>query len=135
MNESSSIILFDGVCKLCNGWVRFIIRFDKSYQFKLCSVQSKRGQELLKRYHYPQDHFNTMLLIKDNNAYEKSKAFLLIMKQLGFPFFILYIFKLLPKGIRDGLYNCVAQHRYQWFGKYESCPINFSIDKKRFLCD
>ena len=132
MNKPS-IILFDGVCNLCNGWARFIMRFDKSYKFKLCSVQSEKGQELLKQYHYPQDHFDTMLLIKDSHAYEKSQAFLLIMKQLGFPFSGFYIFKLMPEIIRNWCYDRIAQNRYQWFGKYESCPIDCEIDEKRFL--
>ena len=133
MNKTSPVILFDGVCKLCNGWARFIMRVDKSYQFKLCSVQSEKGQELLKQYHYPQDHFDTMLLIMDNHPYEKSLAFLLIMKNLRVPFSLFYIFRVIPGFIRDWCYDRIAQNRYKLFGKYPSCPIDFSIDEKRFL--
>ena len=127
------IILFDGVCKLCNGWAKFLMRVDKNYQFKLCAVQSETGQALLKQHGYPQDHFDTMLLILDGRAYQKSLAFLLIMKNLGMPYSLLYIFKLLPGFIRDWCYDRIALNRYRLFGKYESCPINFSLDEKRFL--
>ena len=130
---NSPIILFDGVCKLCNGWAKFIMRVDKGYQFKLCAVQSEAGQALLKQYGYPQDYFHTMLLILDGRAYQKSLAFLLIMKNLGLPYSIFYIFKLLPGFIRDWCYDRIALNRYWLFGKYESCPINFELDEKRFL--
>lgn len=137
MNSSpgrhSSIILFDGVCKLCNGWAKFIMRVDKTYQFKLCPVQSETGQALLKQYGYPQDHFDTMLLILDGRAYQKSMAFLLIMKYLGLPYSLFHIFKWVPEFIRDGCYDRIARNRYRLFGKYDVCPINFSLDEKRFL--
>jgi predicted DCC family thiol-disulfide oxidoreductase YuxK len=127
------IILFDGVCKLCNGWAKFIMRVDKDYRFKLCSVQSEQGQALLREYGYPQDHFETMLLIADGNAYQKSWAFLFIMKKLGLPFSLLYVLKFIPAFIRDWCYDRIALNRYRLFGKYESCPINFDLDEKRFL--
>lgn len=132
-NIQSPIILFDGVCKLCNGWAKFIMRVDNNYQFKLCAVQSEAGQALLKQYGYPQDHFDTMLLILDGRAYQKSMAFLLIMKNLGMPYSLFYVFKLLPGFIRDWCYDRIARNRYQLFGKYDACPINFSLDEKRFL--
>lgn len=131
--HSHPVILFDGVCKLCNGWAKFIMRVDKGYQFKLCSVQSEKGQELLRQYGYPQDYFETMLLIADGQAYQKSLAFLLIMKKLGLPFSLLYVLKFIPAFIRDWGYDRIALNRYRLFGKYQSCPINFSLDEKRFL--
>lgn len=130
---NSPIILFDGVCRLCNGWAKFIMRVDKDYRFKLCAVQSEAGQLLLKQYGYPQDYFDTMLLILDGRSYQKSLAFLLIVKRLGFPYSLLLIFKLLPAFIRDWCYDRIAKNRYQLFGRHEVCPINFSLDEKRFL--
>ena len=64
INPDDQIIMFDGVCKLCNGWSRFIIRFDTNKKFKLCAVQSDAGQEILKRFGYPTDYFETMLLVQ-----------------------------------------------------------------------
>lgn len=75
------VILFDGVCRLCNGWAKWIIKVDKSYQFKLCSVQSETGQALLSRLGYPTDKFDTMLVIVNGQVYEKSDAFFSIMKK------------------------------------------------------
>ena len=127
------VILFDGVCRLCNGWAKWIMKVDKSYQFKLCSVQSETGQALLSRLGYPTDKFDTMLVIANGQVYEKSDAFFSIMKKIGFPYNLLLVVKIVPKFIRDWLYDRIALNRYRWFGQYESCPINFSMDEKRFL--
>jgi predicted DCC family thiol-disulfide oxidoreductase YuxK len=131
--RDEQVILFDGVCRLCNGWAQWIIKIDKSYQLKLCSVQSEAGQALLRHLGYPTDKFDTMVVIANQQVYEKSDAFFVIMKRLGFPYRLLLIGKIMPKFIRNWLYDRIAQNRYRWFGQYESCPIDFSIDEKRFL--
>ena len=78
VSADDQIIMFDGVCKLCNGWSRFIIRFDTQKKFKLCAVQSDEGQAILKWFGYPTDFYETMLLIQGNRALEKSDSFLAI---------------------------------------------------------
>ncbi len=127
------VILFDGVCRLCNGWAKWIMKVDTGYQFKLCSVQSEIGQALLMHLGCSTDRFETMLVIANNQVYTKGDAFFSIMKKIGFPYNLLLVLKIVPKFIRDWLYDRIALNRYRWFGQYESCPINFSMDEKRFL--
>ena len=131
--REDQVILFDGVCRLCNGWAKWIMKVDKSYQLKLCSVQSKTGQALLKHLGYPTDRFDTMLVIANGQVYEKGDAFFSIMKKLGFPYRLLLIGRWVPKFIRDWLYDRIAQNRYRWFVQYDVCPIDFAIDEKRFF--
>jgi predicted DCC family thiol-disulfide oxidoreductase YuxK len=132
LNEDQ-VILFDGVCRLCNGWAKWMMKVDVKYQFKLASVQSEAGQALLAHLGYSTDRFDTMLVIIEKRVYEKGDAFFAIMKKLGFPYKLLLVCKIIPKSIRDWVYDRIALNRYNWFGKYNSCPINFSIDEKRFL--
>jgi predicted DCC family thiol-disulfide oxidoreductase YuxK len=131
--QEDQVILFDGICKLCNGWAKWIMKVDKSYQFKLCSVQSETGQTLLARLGYPTDKFDTMLVIANGQVYEKGDAFFSIMNKMGFPYNLLLVGKIVPKFIRDWLYDRIATNRYRWFGQYDACPINFSVDERRFL--
>jgi predicted DCC family thiol-disulfide oxidoreductase YuxK len=133
VNAGDQIILFDAVCKLCNRWSRFIIRFDKKHQFKLCSVQSEQGQAILQWFGYPLDEFETMLLIQGGQAITKSNAFFAIVKQLPFPWPLLTVFKILPQPLRDWCYDRIALNRYKLFGKYESCVLATADHERRFL--
>lgn len=133
VNEGDQIILFDGVCKLCNGWTRFIIRFDKHKRFKLCAVQSEEGQAILRWFGYPTDYFETMLLVQGNRAIGRSDSFLAVMAQLPFPWNLLRVLKLLPKGFRDWFYDRIALNRYRLFGKYNVCLLAAADHENRFL--
>lgn len=127
------VILFDGVCKLCNFWSQFIIKVDKKQYFKLCSVQSPEGQSILKHFNRPTQHFDTMLYVEAERCFDKSDAFLNIVNKLGFPWRIFYIFKILPKGLRNWLYDRVALNRYTLFGKYDTCMLPTKDNENRFL--
>jgi len=133
VNPDDQIIMFDGVCKLCNGWSRFIIRFDTHKKFKLCAVQSDEGQAILKWFGYPIDEFETMLLVKGNRVLEKSDSFLAIAGQLPFPWSMVRVFKLLPRSLRDWCYDRIALNRYKLFGKYELCILATADHEGRFL--
>ena len=133
LTHDDQVILFDGVCKLCNRWSRFIIRFDTAHKFKLCSVQSPQGQAILQWFGYPLDHFETMLLIRDNQAITKGDAFLDIVRQLPFPWPALYIANILPRSLRDWCYDRIALNRYQLFGKYDVCLLPTADHDRRFL--
>lgn len=133
MGENDRVILFDGVCKLCNSWSKFIIKYDKQCRFKLCSVQSPQGQDILSFFAMPTDHFDTMLYVEGNQSFDKSDAFLNVVKQLGFAWSLLYLFKLVPRGIRNWLYDRIALNRYRLFGKYESCMLPSKENEHRFL--
>lgn len=133
VGESDQIIMFDGVCKLCNGWSRFIIRFDSHRAFRLCSMQSEEGQAILRWFGYPAEDFETMLLIQGNKALEKSDSFLAIVSQLPFPWRLIGIFRYLPKHLRDWSYDRIALNRYKLFGRYEVCLLATPDHAARFL--
>lgn len=133
VGENDQIIMFDGVCKLCNGWSRFIIRFDAHRVFRLCSMQSEEGQAILRWFGYPTENFETMLLIQGNKALEKSDSFLAIVSQLPFPWRLIGIFRYLPKRLRDWCYDRIALNRYKLFGRYEVCLLATPDHAARFL--
>lgn len=130
--SSDKVILFDEECILCNGWCKFIIQHDKEFLFKLTSMQSKKGQEILCFLNKNREHFDTMFLINNNQIYEKSTAVLEIVKTLPFPIRLLSIFKVIPSFFRDYLYNLIALNRYKLFGKTNECVL---VEKEpdRFL--
>lgn len=133
VNPGDQIIMFDGVCKLCNGWSRFIIRFDAHKKFKLCAVQSDEGQVILKWFGYPTTFYDTMLLVQDNRVLEKSDSFLAILGQLPFPWNLLSALKVFPKIFRDWFYDRIALNRYQIFGKYDVCILVTADHEAQFL--
>jgi predicted DCC family thiol-disulfide oxidoreductase YuxK len=123
ISPDEQVILFDGVCKLCNSWSRFIIRFDTAKKFKLCAVQSDEGKAILDWFGYPTDFYETMLLIQGDRALEKSDSFLAITEQLPFPWSLTQILKIIPKNLRDWFYDRFALNRYTTFGKYDICIL------------
>lgn len=130
---SDRVILFDGVCRLCNGWSRFIIRYDKAHRFRLAHIQSEAGQAILRHFGLPTDRFDTMLYIEDGHLFEKSDAFLRIVVQLGWPWRTLGALGVVPQHLRDLLYDSIARNRYRLFGRYVSCKPPQPDHERRFL--
>jgi predicted DCC family thiol-disulfide oxidoreductase YuxK len=114
------IVLFDGLCNLCNRSVQFIIRHDKRNKFVFASLQSEVAQKLLSEIHVNAS-LETIVLIKGNKHFEKSDAVLEIAKNLSGVWPVLYVFKIIPRVARDIIYDSVAKRRYAWFGKHNSC--------------
>jgi predicted DCC family thiol-disulfide oxidoreductase YuxK len=133
MVENSKVILFDGVCKLCNAWSRFIIRYDRNQIFKLASVQSKEGQLILQHFNMPTDYFDTMLYIEGNRSFKKSDAFIEIVNHLNQPWKAFFLLRIFPKCFRDWCYDRIALNRYSLFGKYDQCLLPKLDHEKRFL--
>ncbi len=133
MGKDDKVILFDGVCKLCNAWSRFIIKNDNQHIFKLSSVQSKEGQAILQHFSMPIDYFDTMLYVDGMEKYEKSDAFLEIMKQLNAPWRFFLILGIVPRPLRNWLYDRIALNRYKLFGKYDQCLLPAPDHESRFL--
>lgn len=131
--EKNKIVLFDGVCNLCNSSVQFIIKRDKKKQFRFASLQGNYGQAFLKKYNLPADNFNSFILLEDDKVYTRSTGALRMLKHLGGGWNMFYGFIILPKFIRDGVYNWVARNRYKWFGKRDECMIPTRDLKERFL--
>lgn len=133
IQASDKVILFDGVCKLCNAWSNFIIKHDKKHYFKLCSVQSPEGQAILAHFNLPTTSFESMLYVEKGEFYQKSEAFLKIVRLLGFPWNMASIFKLIPRIINDYLYDRVALNRYRLFGRYDVCTLALPDHDNRYL--
>lgn len=127
------VILFDGVCNLCNGSVLFIIKRDPKSKFYFAALQSDVGSSQLKKFGLPPAELNSVLLIKAGKLYQKSNAALEIAKHLSGLWPALYILKIVPSFLRDGVYSWIARNRYHWFGKKEACMIPTPELKSRFL--
>lgn len=130
---NQSIILFDGVCKFCHASVQFVIKRDSKNQFVFCPIQSPRGQELLKQYGLIDSGLTSMILLQNNKVYRKSSAALHIAKQIRMPWPLLFGFIIVPGIIRDKVYDFIGSHRYQWFGKYDSCWVPDDESRKKFI--
>ncbi len=134
MKENKKIILFDGVCNLCNGSVQFVIKRDKKDIFRYAAIQSEIGQQLITERHIDTRQVDSIILIEPGVAYfTKSDAALEIAGELGGLWKVTSIFKWIPKSIRDVIYDFVARNRYKWFGKQESCMIPTPELKAKFL--
>lgn len=131
--KQSSIILFDGVCNLCNSSVQFVIKHDKDKKFMFASLQSTAGQLLLKQFDLPLQDFNSFILIENEKVFFKSTAALMVAKHLKGAVKLLYGFIVVPPFIRNGAYNFIAKNRYKWFGKKDSCILPTPELKARFL--
>lgn len=133
MNKEHGIILFDGVCNLCNGTVQFILKRDPKGYFQFASLQSDAGQELLKKYNLPTEVFNSFVLIENDKAYLQSTGALRVARRLNAAWPMLYGFIIVPAFIRNFFYNLISKNRYRWFGKKEECMLPLPEWKGRFL--
>ncbi len=127
------VILFDGVCNLCNGSVEFIINRDRMGEFRFASLQSDTAKHLISKLDIPNDTMDSIILVENNKQYFKSSAVLHICRKLGGLWPLLYIFILVPVSIRDYFYDIVARNRYRWFGKRENCMVPSKELESRFL--
>lgn len=127
------IIVFDGVCNLCDRSVQFVIRHDHAGIFKFASLQSRAGRELLLKFGLDPHAVNTFLLVENNMAYVRSEAALRIAKRLSWPWRMLPICRVVPRPLRDRVYDFIARHRYRWFGKREACMVPTQALRGRFL--
>jgi len=127
-----NIILFDGVCNLCNNMVSFLIKYDKNNIFHFAAMQTKAGENIIQEYRVLNDR-KSVILIKEGVVLYQSDAIIEIAKQVtGWPSILKYGF-LFPKFLRDGIYDLIAKNRYYLFGKKESCSIPSEKDSKRFI--
>ena len=115
------LILFDGICGWCTGWVRFLIHHDTQKRLQFAPLQSPLGQQQLEKYHLSQENFSTFVVIAPDGYFTKSTAALRIMRHLGGRWRILYAFILIPQSLRDGVYDLIARYRYQLRGKLTAC--------------
>ena len=133
VDNGKGIVLFDGVCHLCDGAVRFILKRERAAELKFAPLQSDSGKSLLQKYGYPSGYLDGLILIENNRAHDRSSACLRIAGKLSFPWNLLFPLLIIPKPLRDFIYGIIASARYRWFGKKESCSLPQGEDQARFL--
>ena len=134
MNKKAhKIVLFDGVCNLCNNSVQFIIKRDSKDRFRFAALQEEAGKALIATYNIDTSKVDSIILIENDKAYVKSTAGLRIAKSLHGAWPLLYGFMLVPNFIRNWVYDYIAKNRYKWYGKQEACMIPTPELKAKFL--
>lgn len=127
------ILLFDGVCNLCQGSIQFVIRFDPKDRFRFAPLQSDTAKRLLLHYEVEDNQLSSVILIYQNRIYRKSKAALYTLKLLRFPWPLFFIFIIIPHIISDKVYDFIGNHRYIWFGKKNHCWLPNKTLENKFL--
>jgi predicted DCC family thiol-disulfide oxidoreductase YuxK len=132
--ENEGVILFDGVCNLCNAWVRFVIARDPSARFVFAPLQSDSSREMLRRFGTrPDMDLRSVIVISGGKVYDRSTAILSVIRRLGGAWKLLYALIVLPRPLRDSLYDWIARRRYGWFGVMTRCPLPTPAMRARFV--
>lgn len=127
------VVLFDGVCNLCNGTVQFLIRKDRQKKLRFASLQGEFGQRILHDAGLQKTDYASFLFLDNGNIYTHSTGALRVLSHLGGGWKILSCLRVVPRFIRDGVYHFIARNRYRWFGKRESCMVPDEGVRERFL--
>ena len=132
--KNKKIILFDGICNLCNSAVTIVIKQDKKNKFLFAAIQSKKGKEIVDYLEIDIAKIDSIILYEPGVSYEvKSTAAIKIMNDFGQFWQLTKLLWILPKGFRNQVYDFIAKNRYKWFGKKESCMIPTNDLKEKFL--
>lgn len=127
------IVLFDGICNLCNGVVDFLIRKDKNDRLRFSALQSETGKAILKKFHLEGTAGQSVIFIDKGKVWRKSNAFCYIMKALPGGWKLFYYIIIVPEFIRDGVYEFISHHRHKWFGTRDTCRTPTPDERKKFL--
>jgi predicted DCC family thiol-disulfide oxidoreductase YuxK len=127
------VVLFDGVCNFCNNSINFIIKRDNKNLLKFAALQSEAGAQLMEQYGLEALNLQSFIFIEKGKAYDRSTAALKVCKYLGAAWPLFYGFIIVPKFIRDGLYNLIAKNRYKWFGVKSECMVPSAEVRAKFL--
>lgn len=138
MNKTSAtlpenIVIFDGVCNLCEFSVNFIFEHDAAGQFYFTPAQSPLGSSLLKQFGINTERLDTVVLVRSGQAFTRSTAAIEIAARLDLPWNLLTVFQAVPEPLRDMMYDWIAQNRYQLFGKKDACMLPSEALRKRFI--
>lgn len=134
LDKNQKLILFDGVCNLCDASVQYVIKHDKNDVFRYTALQSEVGQFIIKKFNVDTSKTDSILLYSpENTIFYKSTAALKIASKLGFPRNLMAIFLIVPTFIRNFVYDFIAKNRYKWYGKKEECMIPLPELKSKFL--
>lgn len=133
MIENKSVILFDGVCNLCNASIDFIIKRDKKDQFRVGALQEAAGKDLLSKFEVNPEYLDSLVLIESEEIFFRSTAALKISRNLSGLWPIFYGLIILPVGFRDRIYDWIGKNRYRWFGKKNTCRLPTPEERAKFL--
>jgi predicted DCC family thiol-disulfide oxidoreductase YuxK len=133
MNTQEPVVLFDGVCNFCNGTINFLIRMDKQARLRFAPLQSQSGKALLERHQLPGDFIGSFILVEKSKVYQKSTASLKLLPYLSWYWQWARLGWIVPRFLRDCVYDLIARNRYKWFGKKEACMIPSPEVRSRFL--
>lgn len=132
-SDDRPIIVFDGYCALCSGWVNFVLKHDKAASYRLLSAQSELGQAIYIHYGMDSRDFESNILMSEGLVWFKSEGSIRMAEGLGFPWRMVAILRVLPLAWRDALYSFIARHRFTWFGRRNTCYLPAAEYQKRFL--
>ncbi|MGY6744951.1 MAG: thiol-disulfide oxidoreductase DCC family protein [Cecembia sp.] len=135
VQDQYDIVLFDGVCNLCNNAVDFIMQRDKKRQFKVGALQDEHVKKMLKSYEINEEYLDSLVLIRKDQVFYKSRAALEISRKLNALWPLFYGFIIIPAFIRDPIYDWIATNRYKWFGKKETCRLPSEEEQNQFLSE
>jgi predicted DCC family thiol-disulfide oxidoreductase YuxK len=127
------VVLFDGVCNLCNAWVRFVFRHDPTGIFRFAAQQSAIGQAMIEERVSGSPQLSSVILIAGDSVYTESTAVLEICARLAPPWSWIALARIIPRQLRDACYRFVVQHRYRWFGRTDKCQLPSAELKSRFI--
>jgi predicted DCC family thiol-disulfide oxidoreductase YuxK len=133
MESDAPILLFDGVCNLCQTSVQWVLQHDKAGIFRFASLQSETGQRLLARFDLDGENFDTVVLVDGPRIFTRSGAALEILRRLGIPWSLFSVLIWIPRPVRDAVYNWIARNRYRWFGQKQECWLPRPEWSDRFL--
>jgi predicted DCC family thiol-disulfide oxidoreductase YuxK len=138
MTSGTHLILFDGVCGLCNGLVRFVLPRDRRDRFRFAPLQAEEVRPILARFGRNADDLDTFYVIENfegprSRALDRDRAAIFILERLGFPWVIAWVFNVVPRFLRRPVYNFIARRRYRWFGKFKTIPLPPDSFKHKFL--
>ncbi len=132
---ANNIVVFDGVCSLCVRSVRFILAHERDATLRFAPLQSAAGARLMRQFGFEPDNAKTFVLIADNKAYVKSDAAIRIARYFRGAWRLLAVVRLVPRPLRDWVYDSVARNRYHWFGRLDACVVPSPELKARFIED
>ena len=128
-----AVIVFDGVCTLCNRWVRFLLRFDRRARYRFAAMQGAHGSALLRTHGLDPADPSSFLLLDAQGAWTDTDAILRVLAGLGGGWRLVAVLRIVPRGWRDAAYRVLARNRYRWFGRHDACLLPAPQQAARFL--
>lgn len=131
--DEKPLVVFDGECIFCSGWVRFLLRHDREARYRYLTAQSPLGQALYRHYELDVSNFESNILIEDGVARFKSDGSIRTLAGLGLPWSLVNLLRLVPAALRDPLYDLIARNRYRIAGRSRTCPVPTAQERQRFI--